>query len=143
MTDSIEVKNCNDDDIISFNDEICKIKKIREATKDYFFSHSNKYINYRCEKLNINISIFEIIETVTVNGKICTRKFTQNLFSNGKECQILKEGKRWQTGKLRVKLTLEFCPDEPEVIENNAYQDVDGIAESPLDEIRQQLTYEN
>ncbi len=39
------------------------------------------------------------------------------------DCEVLKPGaKRWQKGKVRI--TLEFCPDEPE---------------SPLDDLRQQL----
>jgi KGK domain len=43
--------------------------------------------------------------------------------TEGLECEILKLGDRqWQKGKLRVNVTLEFCPD--------------GI-ESPLDDIRQ------
>lgn len=44
-------------------------------------------------------------------------------FGEGIDCEILKPGaKSWQKGKVRV--ILEFCPDEPE---------------SPLDDIRQQL----
>lgn len=36
-------------------------------------------------------------------------------FSDGKDCEILSLGvKGWQKGKLRIKFTLEFCPDEPE-----------------------------
>ncbi|MBE9201882.1 MULTISPECIES: KGK domain-containing protein [unclassified Nodularia (in: cyanobacteria)] len=45
------------------------------------------------------------------------------LYSKGLNCEVLKLGAmRWQTGKIR--LCLEFCPDE---------------AESPLDDMRQQL----
>ncbi len=44
-------------------------------------------------------------------------------FYESVDCQVLKPGsKRWQKGRIRI--TLEFCPDEPE---------------SPLDDIRQQL----
>jgi hypothetical protein len=67
----------------------------------------------------------------------------QEWFKTGKECELLQEGKRWQKGKLRIKLTLEFCPDETEEVEENGHQEVDNITESPLDEIRQQLTDEN
>jgi hypothetical protein len=41
--------------------------------------------------------------------------------NNGVDCQILKPSKNWQKGKLRMKVSLEFCPDEPE---------------SPLDDLR-------
>jgi hypothetical protein len=48
----------------------------------------------------------------------------ENLYySKGLNCEVLKLGtKGWQKGKVRI--TLEFCPDEPE---------------SPLDDLRQQL----
>ncbi|MFW6296407.1 MAG: KGK domain-containing protein, partial [Halothece sp.] len=38
-------------------------------------------------------------------------------------------GKGWQKGKFRIRVALEFIPDEPE---NNQ-------PESPLDDIRQQM----
>ncbi|GAX42528.1 hypothetical protein NIES4075_35290 [Tolypothrix sp. NIES-4075] len=44
--------------------------------------------------------------------------------NEGVDCEILKPGGYWKRGKLRVRVTLEFCPDEPE---------------SPLDDLRQQL----
>ncbi len=45
------------------------------------------------------------------------------LYGSGLNCEVLKLGAmKWQTGKIR--LSLEFCPDEPE---------------SGLDDIRQQL----
>jgi hypothetical protein len=48
----------------------------------------------------------------------------EEAFINGFECQVLQPGKKWQTGKIRIKINVEFCPDDP--IE----------PESPLDEIR-------
>jgi hypothetical protein len=41
--------------------------------------------------------------------------------SAGVDCQILKPSKNWQKGKIRMKISLEFCPEEPE---------------SPLDDLR-------
>ncbi|CAC5345871.1 MULTISPECIES: KGK domain-containing protein [Planktothrix] len=37
----------------------------------------------------------------------------ENLFKEGIECQILRPGQSWKTGKFRI--CLEFCSDEPEV----------------------------
>jgi KGK domain len=37
----------------------------------------------------------------------------ENLFKEGIECQLLRPGQSWQTGKFRI--CLEFCPDEAEV----------------------------
>ncbi len=51
----------------------------------------------------------------------------------GVDCEILKIGaKGWQKGKIRIKVTLEFCSDEPEISQ----------PESPLDDIRQMINQE-
>ncbi|MEA5552739.1 KGK domain-containing protein [Anabaena cylindrica UHCC 0172] len=44
--------------------------------------------------------------------------------NEGVDCEIMKPGGYWKKGKLRVRVTLEFCPDEPE---------------SPLDDLRNKL----
>ena len=51
-------------------------------------------------------------------------------FSKGIDCEILKLGaKGWQKGKVRIRVSLEFCPDEPETSQ----------PESPLNDIRQMI----
>ncbi|NJK49411.1 hypothetical protein HC931_15745 [Candidatus Gracilibacteria bacterium] len=48
----------------------------------------------------------------------------------GKNCEVLHLGAtNWKKGKVRVKVTVEFCPDEPEEIQS----------ESPLDDIRKTI----
>ena len=42
----------------------------------------------------------------------------------------------WKKGRLRMRVVLEFCPDEPEVIENNVSEQ-NG---NSLDDIRQTIT---
>ncbi|MGB3403042.1 MAG: KGK domain-containing protein [Microcoleaceae cyanobacterium] len=130
MTDRVKLENCENDDILSFDDEICKVKKIKQASNDYCHHISDNYVDYIGE--NVNIRGLNILHDFD-------RRFKANYewFDSGKECELLKEGKRWQKGKLRIKLTLEFIPDEP--VEENDYQEI----ESPLDEIRQQLTENN
>jgi hypothetical protein len=44
----------------------------------------------------------------------------------GIECKMLRPGREWQTGKLRARIILEFCPDET-------------TPDSPLDEFRQEI----
>lgn len=53
------------------------------------------------------------------------REEEYGFFENGIKCKILKPGKNWQKGKIRI--TLEFCPDEP------------TQAPSPLDDLRKQM----
>lgn len=43
-------------------------------------------------------------------------------FGEGISCEILQPSKTWKKGKVRIKITLEFCPDEPEVPESLAIQ---------------------
>lgn len=48
--------------------------------------------------------------------------YRKEWLDNGKNCEVLHLGaKQWKKGRVRVKVTVEFCPDE---------------AESPLDDIR-------
>ena len=47
--------------------------------------------------------------------------------NEGVECEVLKPGGDWQKGKVRMKLTLEFYPDEP------------TQPTSPLDDLRKQM----
>jgi len=53
------------------------------------------------------------------------REEEAELFGDGIDCKILKPGKGWQKGKIR--LTLEFIPDQP------------IIPPSPLDDLRKQI----
>lgn len=56
----------------------------------------------------------------------------------GKALRFGKKG--WEQGKIRAKITVEFCPDEPE-IEETTSKNSSAITppESPLDDLRRQL----
>lgn len=58
-----------------------------------------------------------------------------NFFYTGTPCEILEpDGREWRKGKVRLKITLEFCPDQDEDI--HPLNSEHGI-DSDLDEIRQ------
>jgi hypothetical protein len=135
MTDPIEVKNCTDDEVFSFEDQTCKFNRFKQAVWEYFSSNSNNYINYISEKLNIN----------RLNISSAHGRGTHNAqwFLEGKECEVLRPYKGWQKGKIKINLTIEFIPDEPEPLEENGHQESENSTESPLDEIRQQLSENN
>ncbi len=60
----------------------------------------------------------------------------------GVDCEILKPGDSgWKKGKLRVKVYLEFEPDEPEVDETipTSENPQDAEIEFPLDEVRKAI----
>ena len=73
-------------------------------------------------------SIFDLLRANAVNIN------PKDAFGNGLDGEVLKIGaKGWQKGKLKIRVTAEFYPDEPEISE----------PESPLDDIRQMINQEN
>ncbi|MHC5595259.1 MAG: KGK domain-containing protein [Nostoc sp.] len=78
--------------------------------------------------------VFQLLKEVKkIWAKHCTSS-TSRVFEQGFECCVLIPGQQWRTGKIRVRL--EFCPDETEIEDNrlNIKQE-----SSPLDDLRQQL----
>jgi len=60
-------------------------------------------------------------------------------FNEGIDCEVLKlDAQGWQKGKVR--LAIEFCPDEPE-IEETQNEEIPQ-PESPLDDLRQMINKE-
>lgn len=61
--------------------------------------------------------------------------------NGGVSCEILSPGaKGWQKGKVKFRVTLEFCPDEPEVEEiSESSKSEISQSESPLDDIRRMI----
>jgi hypothetical protein len=60
-------------------------------------------------------------------------------FSEGIDCEVLRlDAKGWQKGKVR--LAIEFCPDEPE-IEETPTEEIPQ-PQSPLDDLRQMINKE-
>ncbi|MFB2974681.1 KGK domain-containing protein [Microseira sp. BLCC-F43] len=66
-------------------------------------------------------------------------------FDDGLDCEILRPGaKGWQKGTVRIKVTLEFCPDEPEIEETPPNEQPEiSETESPLDDLRQLINQNN
>ena len=74
-----------------------------------------------CDVLRVN-NIQQLEEDAN-----CKRK---KWIEEGLDCEILKLGESsWKKGKVRVKMTIEFCPDEPEL----------PVYQSPLDEIYREI----
>ncbi|HEY9610404.1 KGK domain-containing protein [Allocoleopsis sp.] len=62
-------------------------------------------------------------------------------YEQGVNLEFLKPGaKGWKTGKLRIRITLELLPDEPETEEIPASNELGASKlESPLDDLRQMM----
>lgn len=77
-------------------------------------------------------------------------KALKEWFDNTIECKVLKPGAKWQKGKVRIAIKLEFTPDEEEeevleetetpAAETNPPVQPATQETTALDEIRRQLT---
>lgn len=107
------LNNCCDRDVIAFG------------------SKGLTYIKKLCDLVLSSIDI-NLTNTIgrSINQKISNQCKAELWFQDGEACEILKAGASdWQKGKLKLKinLSLEFIPDEPE------------IKKSPLDEVREEI----
>ncbi|MGB3266199.1 MAG: KGK domain-containing protein [Microcoleus sp.] len=80
-------------------------------------------------------------QTYLKNSIYLVEKIRNVLFDEGIAGKVLRFGSQgWQKGKIRVKICVEFCPDEPEVEETPENNQLEiSPPESPLDDLRRQL----
>ncbi|MGB3190907.1 MAG: KGK domain-containing protein [Limnoraphis sp.] len=123
MEDNLISQNCGENDVISFENETHKVSRFKEKViavltgwvADQFVKDLQSR-GVQCASIKKSESSLDFS-----NGE---------WFNEGKKCEILKLGSTgWKKGKVRLKVIVEFCPDEPEVSE----------PESPLDDLRQKL----
>lgn len=127
MVEPQDLKNFDHKDIISFESQLFKVEQLFEAIQESFNSGDTGY--YLQDALTRR--------KVPINARSFSSAYQEEQeewwFSEGGECEILRPGSQgWQKGKIRIRLkaTLEFCPDEPE----------SNQEESPLDDIRQMIS---
>ncbi len=152
MKDRFKSLDCNDD-VLSFSmpDQAFKLGNFRERVSERFRVQLENY------------SKGEGFGFISIEGRGI---YSSNVVwkSNPIDCEVLKLGaKSWQKGKLiiqvylertavdnrhssqqKIKLHhvyLEFCPDEPEVEETSASNEI-AQPESPLDDLRQMINQE-
>lgn len=124
MEENFSLSNCSNDDALSVKDKVFKIIQIKEAIKKSF---SGELSNELYNALN-NCGV-----SIDPGGYLVGNKFYRchnQWFNQGINCEILKPGSQgWQTGKLKIKVILEFIPDQPNITE----------LESPLDDLRRMM----
>ncbi len=103
-------------------------------------------------ELNLNNNGFDSIPMTTEQFRAAvqrrlavSREKKSDLFNEGADCEVMKFGaKGWQKGKVRVKMTVEFCLNEPEEIKEEAAAESQNVEledsdfES-LDDLRKEL----
>ena len=108
------LSSCDDRDVISFNNK--KWSSVSNLRSIVYDAVSNS-------------GVLAIIQRIAQQSDFKNTNKTSTWFHNGQECEILRAGSNgWQKGKIKVNVTLEFIPDEPEV------------DKSPLDDLRQDST---
>jgi hypothetical protein len=124
------LENCKENDVLRFDDEVCLIYNLEKKIYNFLYIYAVHLADHFKSKLKIANPIRE------------QKTNYEEWIQYGKECDILKQGQHWQKGKIMLEVKLKFIPDEPENMEENNNDKTDNIIESPLDEIRQQLTDE-
>ena len=134
MQKHIFLENYENDDVCSFGSTMLKVGKLRQVMESATNGHLEGALTelFKTQGLQIN--------THKYNRQLrCNQE--QKWFGDGIDCETLKIGaKGWQKGKVKIRVIVEFCPDEPEVEqtpENNQLEI--SPPESPLDDLRRQL----
>lgn len=116
------LKECNNDDVIAFTDKLYKIEVIKSSVEDFL------------ENAEYNSAAYHLSEKLTNFGIEINRNIALNLLNEGLDSEVLRIASNgWKKGKLKLKMSLEFIPDEPEISEY----------ESPLDDIRNDPSFSN
>ncbi len=118
MEDKFYLNNCGEDDVLSFDSAMFKVEKLR------------KEVNGLLNEYKLGEQLSTSLNSKNIHINLGGRNLYGKWFGDGINCEILRLGAQgWQKGKVRFKLkiSLEFCHDETEVIQ----------LESPLDDIRQ------
>ncbi len=137
MEEKFNLKNCGENDVLSFKSAIFKVNKLRQEVENILGKYKlGEELSNKFGSQNIYIS---------VGGKGQGRNYyhcCQNWFGDGIDCEVLKIGaKGWQKGKVKINLqvSLEFSPDEPEVEEIPEITQL----ESPLDDMRRMISQDS
>lgn len=138
MEDSCHLSNCSEQDVLLFGSTTCKLDQLRGEVSPHF--SKPKLGEEITNSLKCNKHLH-----VDVRGRSMGRGYSyqdvyDKWFGDEIDCEILKLGAAgWQKGKVKINLnvTLEFCPDDPEVEEKPASNEQEiSQPESPLDDIR-------
>lgn len=125
--ENFNLNNCGNDDVLSVKDKVFKFIQVRQAIQKAF---DNKL----SEELYNTLNSYGI--PIDPGGYLVGNKFYRQAdrwFDEGIECEVLQPAsKGWQKGKIKLKVTLEFIPDEPSINE----------PESPLDDLRRMINEE-
>jgi len=136
MEDKFDFHNCGNEDALSFGNAMLKVEKLKETVNkvlpEYGLGQTlNQLLGQQQLKIDVGLTTDQ-------------QHFSyENWFGQGIDCEILRVGAQgWKKGKIKLKLnvTIEFCPDESEVEETPENNESEtSQPESPLEDLRRQL----
>lgn len=123
------LQKCSDNAVLSIDNDLVKLGSLKRALNSVF--ENNPVILAQYETLK--------------NHQLKFSFQPAYWYGSGKDAELLNPGSQgWKKGKIKIRITLEFCPDEPEGEETPAtHQPETSEPESPLDEIRRMMTEDN
>jgi hypothetical protein len=129
-----QLKNCKSDDVLDLGDSfLCKLGKFKNALIDAITYDFSSRIYQKLK--NGGIEVKRPIESQS-HGSIRTTWHTVD-WTEDVKCKILKiNSKGWQDAIFRIKVSVEFELDEPEIEEENTEIQE---PESPLDDLRRKI----
>lgn len=122
------LQKCNDDDVLELDNNMIKLSKLRSDLK-------------LVSSFNQNSEALVAIAKY-VKSPLLSKKDVEKLFNDdGVDANVLRIGSQgWKKGKIKLKIVLEFCPDEPEIEQVTQSKDLEmNQPESPLDDIRRMM----
>ncbi|MTJ52458.1 KGK domain protein [Anabaena sp. UHCC 0253] len=123
-----QLENGNNDDVLDLGDSfLCKFGKFKESLISA--------ISYN--GLNFSDKINESLKGRGIQVKWLGVKWYDANWTEDVKCKILKiNSKGWQDARFRIKISVEFEIDEPEIEEENTEIQE---PESPLDDLRRKI----
>ena len=129
IEDNFYLNGCSDDDVISLYGKFYKVEALK--------TELNKFLEGQSE-YSASYGLSEILK------KFCDIRIDQQkilaLFTEGTDSEILTiASSGWKKGRFKLKMALEFIPDEPELPDESESTEY----KSPLDEIRNHPSFPN
>jgi hypothetical protein len=115
----------DDHDVIAFSEEnLYKSKKLKSAMADICTNSMEQTVTTYLQN-----SQFNYPKKIQIPQEDGSADWSHNNWTGkGVHCEVLKLGSnQWQKGKIKIRVSVEFYPDEPET------------PPSPLDEFRQNI----
>ena len=123
------INQCKNDDVCSYKNSLFKIGRLKEVIIQVFEAHLfGEFFQYLKERYSVDM--IPKVKNNNYNPRHSNLYYDKPslLFEDGVDFSILRANSQgWQTGKLKINISIEFIPDELEK------------TESPLDEIRQEI----